>query len=70
MKSLVKKTGLRVAATLSIIIASQIGVFAATTTGNDSTSMSPVSVLGCTALVIAVVILPLFKGTERDNVKG
>ncbi|MFP5040802.1 hypothetical protein [Parasediminibacterium sp. JCM 36343] len=69
MKSLVKTSGFKAIATLSIIIASQIGAFAASTTNTETTSLSTASAVGFTTLGIAVILAPLFKSATTASVK-
>jgi|GEM_PF-2230245 len=64
MKKSVKSAGFKTIATLSIIVASQVGVFAASTANNGANEMSTASVVGGVALIFAAIVAPLFKSTK------
>ncbi|MFP5039546.1 hypothetical protein [Parasediminibacterium sp. JCM 36343] len=65
MKSLVKTAGFKTLSTLAVIVASQVGVFAANTSTNASNdSLSTGSALGLTALLVAAILIPASKSTK------
>ena len=61
MKSLVKSI-----AVLAVIIVSSVSVFAATN-ATDTSSASGIQVVGGLALLLAVIVLPAFKGTKTTS---
>ncbi len=69
MKTLIKKACLGGIATVAILVSTQVSVFAATTTTNQSNDMSAASVVASVAVLILAIVLPAFKSETNPSIQ-
>jgi hypothetical protein len=67
MKKLIKMSGY-ILATMMVLLISQLSVFAADGSSNQGSSLTGAQVFGGFAVLVLVILLPLFKKSNKKEI--